>query len=68
MSRTRWVLAGTFLALLALVLAPRTTGGGPFIPASLDEVVARVPAGGKARRAAAAQPPDASVSAPEAAP
>lgn len=54
MSRTRWVLVGTFLALVAVVLAPRHAAEGPFIPASPDTVVEKVPAGGAARKARAA--------------
>ncbi len=54
MSRTRWVLIGTFLALIAVVLAPRTKAEGPFVPASPDEVVEKVTAGGEARKARAA--------------
>lgn len=54
MTRTRWVLAGTFLALIAVVLAPRTSRNGPFLPKSPDEVVETVPAGGEARKARAA--------------
>jgi len=52
-TRTRWVLVGTFLALVAVVLAPRHATEGPFVPASPDTVVERVPAGGEARRARA---------------
>ena len=45
---------GTFLALIAVVLAPRSKAQGPFVPASPDEVVEKVPAGGEARKARAA--------------
>jgi hypothetical protein len=54
MSRTRWVLVGTLLALVAVVLAPRSKAEGPFVPASPEEVVEQVPAGGEARKARAA--------------
>lgn len=54
MSRTSWVLAATFLALVAVVLAPRSKAEGPFVPTSPDEVVETVPAGGEARKARAA--------------
>ncbi len=53
MARTRWVLLLTFVALAAVLLAPRTTVTGPFVPSSGDEVVETVPAGGEARRARA---------------
>ena len=54
MARTRWVLLLTFVALAAVLLAPRTNASGPFVPGSPDEVVETVPAGGAARRARAA--------------
>lgn len=54
MSRTRWVLLATFAAVVALLLAPRSKVDGPFVPASADEVVETVPAGGEARKAQAA--------------
>ena len=54
MSRTRWVLVGTFFALIAVVLAPRSKPEGPFVPASPDEVVETVAVGGQARKARAA--------------
>ncbi len=54
MSRTRWVLLLTFGALAAVLLAPRTTVSGPFVPSSPDQVVETVPAGGEARKARAA--------------
>ncbi|MBS1149804.1 MAG: hypothetical protein H6Q89_1502 [Myxococcaceae bacterium] len=53
-ARTRWVLAGTLLALVAVLLAPRSHLEGPFVPGSPDEVVAQVPAGAEARQARAA--------------
>jgi hypothetical protein len=58
MARTRWVLLLTFVALAAVLLAPRTTVSGPFVPTSPDQVVETVPAGGEARRARAAAKPD----------
>src|SRR4051812_20928794 len=54
MARTRWVLVLTFVALAAVLLAPRSSASGPLVPASDDEVVETVPAGGEARRARAA--------------
>ncbi len=54
MSRPRWVLVGTFLALIAVVLAPRSKAEGPFVPASPDEVVEKVPALGEGRKVRAA--------------
>jgi Tfp pilus assembly protein PilF len=54
MARTRWVLVGTFFALIAVVLAPRTQAQGPFVPAAPEQVVETVPVGGEARKARAA--------------
>ncbi len=54
MSRTSWVLVGTFVALAAVVVAPKSKTEGPFIPTSPEEVVENVPAGGETRKARAA--------------
>ena len=54
MARTRWVLLLTFAALAAVLLAPRTTLSGPFVPGSPEQVVETVPPGGEARKARAA--------------